>query len=211
MAMFRKSTFAILTLGLFAGCQGIAPHVGGDEKDELVGAGGRDLTEYWPDIDVPHSQNTKLLSFDMMKNEVMRATGQSWDSWAANASVLGAANWSTIWTEDRTPNQQKIVTLRKMALAVCQSVVDAEAGQATRSVFTEVDPASTIDPTAAITRTQVVKLFERVFMESPSEADITESLQALGDLQAIAPGGGPRQAWRGLCASYLASMRFLSY
>jgi hypothetical protein len=182
-------------------------------ENELEGAGGRDLTEYWPNISVPFGENTKMLIFEQIRTEVMRATGRSWlvsgvDQWEANRGVLGGADYVRSFMDDRTPSQQKLVTIRKMAFTVCGDVVTAEAGQATRTVFAAVDPAVTIDTNSAIVTTQVQALWKRFFLATPSAADVTESLSALGSLQTMS---NSREAWRGLCAGYLSSLRFLTY
>ncbi len=181
--------------------------------DPLTGAGGRDLTEFWPAISIPYGENTRMMTYEQVKNEVLRATGRSWivasvDQWAPNRSVLGGADYVRTFSDDRSPNQQKIVTLRRMAFSVCGDVVTAEAGQATRTIFTVVDPATTIDIASATATAQVQALWKRFFLVDPSAADVTESLSALGSLQTMATS---REAWRGLCGAYLASMRFLTY
>lgn len=222
-SLIAAAVLAASTLG----CTGLITGSGDDDSSdrpgesaigdpvprELVGAGGRDITQFWPNVEVRGGENTKMLNYEMLKNEVMRATGRSWvigttDQWAANRGILGGADWVTSWNEDRNPSQAKIITIRKMALKVCLDAVNADAGQTTRTLFTDLDPDLTIDPAAAITRTQVSNLYERIFLDTPAEEEITDALSALTDLQTI---NGPRLAWRGLCGAYLSSMRFLTY
>ena len=190
---------------------------GGDDgqplEDELKGAGGRDLTEFWPEIDIPFSDNAKLLNFEMMRNEVLRATGLSWqvdgvDQWERNRSALGGADYDVSWSEDRAVSQQKVVIWRKMAFTVCGDLVAAEAGQETRTVFDVVDPGITIDTADASVADQISSMWRRFFYIDPASEDRSDSLSLLNDLQDLS---GPSDAWRGLCAGYLASMRFLSY
>jgi hypothetical protein len=97
-----------------------------------------------------------------------------------------------------------------MAFTVCQDVVTAEGGQSGsgRTVFTELDPAVAIDVAAAATRAQVTSIYTRFFLEAPSSEEVADSLSLLGDVQTMSNSRG---AWRGLCAAYLASMRFLTY
>jgi hypothetical protein len=162
---------------------------------------------------VPYGENTRMLNFEQIRSEVTRATGRSWvvsgvDQWELNRSVLGGADYVKSFNDDRSPNQQKLVTLRKMAFGVCGDVVTAEAGQGTRTVFSVVDPAVTIDTTNAGVTQQVQALWKRFFRVAPDAADVTESLTALSSLQTMS---NSREAWRGLCAAYTVSMRFLSY
>jgi len=223
----NRALLAVLLAGLAtSGCSGLIssddPSDGPDgpdnpdaptepEDDRLEGAGGRDLTEHWPTIEVPYSQNTKMLSFAQMQNEVQRATGRSWvvdgqDQWEANRGVFGGADYIETWSVDRQPSQQKLVTWRKMAFTVCGAAVAADAGSDERSLFVAVDPATPIDPATATP--QIVELFSRFFLEAPSQAEIDTALTALTDLEALQ---NARQAWRGLCAAYLSSQRFLTY
>lgn len=190
----------------------VALEPGEVDPDELKGAGGRDLSEYWPSIDIPLSQNTRMLSFDMMRNEVMRATGRTWvingtDQWEPNRTGLGGADYVTIFAEDLTPSQQRMVLWRRMAFQVCGDLVAAEAGAPTRAVFTVVDPGAAIDAAAASTASQIRALFRRFFLSDAEDEDVADSLALVSTL---APGG-PDVAWRGLCAAYLGSMRFVTY
>lgn len=180
----------------------------------LKGAGGRDLTEFWDVRAVPFSANVKMLTFDMMKSEVKRATGGSWvvggvDQWEPNRSAFGGANYQTTFTEDITPSPQKILLWRKMAYAVCADAVARDAGKATRTVFTEVDPAVAISTSNAAVNAQLDALYQRFFLE---DATAQERARASGLLAAAyADGTDPKEAWRALCVGYLASMKFLSY
>ena len=179
---------------------------------EMSGAGGRDIAEYWPTIDVPLSQNTRMLSYDMLKAEVMRATGHSWviagaDQWEKNRGPLGGADFVTTFADDLTPSQARIVLIRKMAFQVCGDLVAGEAGATTRTVFADVDPGAQIDPAGDTTKAQVTSMFRRFFLEDPTQDDIADSLALIGK---IAPTGS-QAAWRGVCASYLGSLRFLTY
>lgn len=212
--MNKSTPIALLILGLTTlGCWGSIDQSGDDEKtpdpDELIGAGDRDITDFWPSIDLPYSENTQLLSFDMLRNEVLRATGISWveggtDQWNSNRSILGGADYVNTFTDDRTISQQKIVTIRKMAFSVCGDVVATDAG----SVFTDVSPDAAIAADDSSVQAQVRSMFTRFFLVEPSESQVAESSQLLLDLQAQ---GGSGEAWRGLCGAYLASMRFLTY
>lgn len=208
----RRAVAAGLLLAL-AGCTigDVSIEQGEADPDEITGAGGRDLTEYWPSIDIPLSQNTRMLNFEMMRNEVLRATGRSWvlgdvDQWEQNRIALGGADYETVFAEDLTPSQQRMVLWRRMAFQVCGDLVAAESGAATRTVFTVVDPG-TLEPTAPATLDQIRALFRRFFLSDPEAEEVGDS-QAL--LQELAPGG-TAVAWRGLCAAYLGSMRFVTY
>jgi hypothetical protein len=186
----------------------------GDRVDpaELQGAGGRDLTEYWPSIGIPLSQNTRMLGFEMMRNEVRRATGLSWvvggvDQWAQNRIPLGGADYQTVFAADSTPSQQRMVLWRRMAFQVCGDLVAAEAGAASRAVFTVVDPGAAIATGAASTASQVRALYRRFFLSDAGDEDVADSLALL---ETLGPAGG-QVAWRSLCAAYLGSMRFVTY
>lgn len=208
------------TIGVLAAVLALASCTIGDvgleegeaDPEELKGAGGRDLTEYWPSIDIPGSQNTRMLSFEMMRNEVLRATGKSWvvsgvDQWEPNRTALGGADYQTIFAEDLTPSQQRMVLWRRMAFQVCGDLVTAEAGATTRAVFTVLDPGATLDPTAPATAEQVRALYRRFFLTDADADDVSDSLTLLATL---APSGA-QAGWRGLCAAYLGSMRFVTY
>jgi len=187
---------------------------GGGSSFEMSGAGGRDISEYWLSLDIPLSQNTRMLSFEMLRSEVDRATGRSWvvagaDQWDLNRGPLGGADYATTFADDLTPSQQRIVLIRKMAFAVCGDLVTAEAGSVSPAIFTELDPGAAFDAAAANTKAQISALFRRFFLADASAVDIADG-QAL--LAALSPDGSDgRIAWRGVCASYLASMRFLTY
>ncbi|HUS65178.1 MAG TPA: hypothetical protein VMZ28_11575 [Kofleriaceae bacterium] len=204
----------ILLLLALAGCTigDVSIDQGETDPDEVKGAGGRDLTEYWPEIDIPLSQNTRMLSFEMMRNEVQRATGRSWvingtDQWEANRIPLGGADYQTVFAEDLTPSQQRMVLWRRMAFQVCGDVVAAENGAATRTVFTVLDPGAALTTTAPGTADQVRALFRRFFLSDPTDEDIADSVNLLATLNTTdAP-----TAWRGLCTAYLGSMRFVTY
>jgi len=210
-------TGALLAAGLavvLSACTGEISKEGGPgapATDEMSGAGGRDVAEYWQTIDHPLSQNTRMLSYAMLKSEVMRATGKSWvvggaDQWEKNRSALGGADFVTTFADDITPSQQRIVLIRKMAFTVCGDVINGEAGAAARTVFTELDPGVAIDVAADTTRAQIKTLFKRFFLEDAADADVADGLALLGALAA-----DPKIAWRGLCTSYVGSMRFLTY
>lgn len=204
----------ILLLLALAGCTigDVSIDQGETDPDEVKGAGGRDLTEYWPEIDIPLSQNTRMLSFEMMRNEVQRAAGRSWvlngnDQWEANRIPLGGADYETVFAEDLTPSQQRMVLWRRMAFQVCGDVVAAESGAATRTVFTVLDPGAALTTTAPGTADQVRALFRRFFLSDPTDEDIADSVNLLATLNTTdAP-----TAWRGLCTAYLGSMRFVTY
>jgi hypothetical protein len=210
--LFSTLALGACTGGLITGgrADGEEDVDGEEEVDEsqLVGAGGRDLMQFWPNIDVPFSENTKMLAYPMMRSEVIRATSIDWADWEANRELLGGADYQNQWVEDRTPSQQKFSTWRRMALDVCLELVDKEAGQSSRTVFTAIDPGEATTASDPKVREQVTNLFERFFIESPSETEIVESIQAFEDLDGA---NRPKRAWRGLCAAYLSSMRFLSY
>jgi hypothetical protein len=180
---------------------------------ELVGAGGRDVTEDWPDIDIPLSENARMLSFTQMRNEVKRATGRSWviagvDQWELKRAALGGADYVNLWDDDRVPSQQKLSVWREMAFSVCFDVVDAEANRPSRDMFALVDPGRTFSAVNPVVRDQVAAVFRHILLDDPTDDEIDESLSMLAHVQQLA---GPREAWRNLCAAYLASMRFLTY
>jgi len=213
-----KHTSAILLLAS-VGCWG---SVGGNSnsdddqtpgEDELIGAGDRNITDFWPDIDLPYSQNTQVLSYDMLRNEVQRATGLSWqldgiDQWELNKSALGGADYVNTFDDDRTISQSKIVTIRKMAFTVCDDLVKAENAAATPTIFTALKPNAGIDANNASLSQQVTLLYQRFFLVAPSASEVSESVQLLVDLNGQV---NSTQSWRGLCGAYLSSMRFLSY
>jgi len=213
-----KHTSAILLLAS-VGCWG---SVGGNSdseddptpgEDELIGAGDRNITDFWPDIDLPYSQNTQVLGFDMLRNEVQRATGLSWlidgiDQWDLNKSALGGADYVNTFDDDRTISQSKIVTIRKMAFKVCNDLVQAENAAATPTIFTVLKPNAGIDANNAALSSQVSTLYQRFFLVAPSASEVSESVQLLVDLSGQV---NSTQSWRGLCGAYLSSMRFLSY
>jgi hypothetical protein len=213
----RGRSGALLAAGLavlVSACTGEISKEGGPgapATDEMVGAGGRDVAEYWQTIEHPLSQNTRMLSYSMLKSEVMRATGRSWvvggaDQWERNRGPLGGADFVTTFADDLTPSQQRIVLIRKMAFQVCGDLVNAEAGAAARPVFSELDPGVAIDAAADTTKAQIAALFKRFFLEDAAPADLADGAALLGAL-----GTDPKIAWRGLCASYVGSMRFLTY
>ncbi|MBA3396662.1 MAG: hypothetical protein H0T89_28785 [Deltaproteobacteria bacterium] len=210
----RERRAVLLAAGLaitLTGCTGQIGDVG-TGSNEMVGAGGRNISEYWPSIDVPLSQNTRMLSFEMLRSEVSRATGRSWmiagvDQWDRNRGPLGGADYVTTFGDDLTPSQQRIVLIRKMAFQVCGDLIAAEAGAATRTVFTVVDPGAPIDVAASTTTTQITALFQRFFLTDAVDTDVADAKALLGTLA----GADGKTAWRGLCAAYLGSMRFLTY
>lgn len=184
----------------------------GDSK-HMKGAGGRSVAEYWPSIDIPMSQNTRMLSFEMLRSEVQRATGLDWalggvSQWEPNRAALGGADYVSTFADDLTPSQQRIVLLRKMAFTVCGDLVAQEGGSETREVFDVLDPADPASVTSADADSQIASLHYRFFLEEAEEIDIAESKELLSVLSAE---GGSEAAWRGVCASFLGSMRFLSY
>lgn len=211
-ARARVAVLAAACLTTGAACTGqvTSENPSGGDPIEMSGAGGRDIAEYWPDLEIPLSQNTRMLSPDMLQAEVMRATGRSWvvnsvDQWERNRGPLGGADYATTFADDLTPSQQRIVLLRKMAFSVCGDLVTAEGGAATRTVFTDVDPAAAVDATAAATKTQITSLYKRFFLAEPSDADVADTQALISNL-----GTDGKIVWRGVCASYIASMRFLT-
>lgn len=236
----QRSAVAATTMFLLAGCLGsgnltlenttlppevieggnvLPPEEGGPgippTDDRLKGAGGRDLTEFWDQLSVPLSANVKMLTFDMMKSEVKRATGGlSWviagaDQWESNRAAFGGPNYQTTFTEDITPSPQKILLWRKMAYQVCRDAVVRDAGKPTRVMFTEVDPGAPISTSNAAVTAQIEGLYQRFFLEAPTAAETTRASSLLA--AAFADGSDPKEAWRALCVGYLASMKFLSY
>jgi hypothetical protein len=211
----RVCSGALLAAGLavvLSACTGEIV-MGGEvpASNEMTGAGGRDISEYWQTIDPALSQNTRMLSYAMLRSEVTRATGRSWvvgsaDQWDKNRGPLGGADYLTTFADDLTPSQQRIVLIRKMAFQVCGDLVTAEAGATTRTVFSELDPGVAIDPAAPATKAQIAAMYRRFFLEDASNADLADGAALLGKL-----GTTPTVAWRGLCVSYLGSMHFLTY
>jgi hypothetical protein len=129
------------------------------------------------------------------------------DQWDRNRGSFGGADFVTTFTDDITPSQQRIVLVRKMAFSVCGDLIAAEAGAATRTVFDVIDPGAPID--AAKANDQIRSMFSRFFLTEPTDSDVADS-EAL--IKALAPTGAEsRIAWRGVCASYIASLRFLTY
>jgi len=198
------------------GCTGTLTSNGDPSVDpeQMEGAGGRDISEYWPSIEIPLSENTRMLSFEMMQAEVMRATGHSWeldgvDQWERNRGALGGADYVTTFADDLTPSQQRVVLWRKMAFQVCGDLVDAEAGAATRTVFTEVDPGASFDSASQATTAQIRTLFFRFFLAEPDDSDVTQGANLLSALSQTGADGPA--VWGGLCVAYLGSMRFLTY
>jgi hypothetical protein len=213
----RAAMAALLAAGcavLFGNCTGEVGRTADADSDEVLGAGGRDISEYWPSIDIPLSQNTRMLSFEMLRSEVLRATGRSWvvnnvDQWEPHRTSLGGADYVSTFADDVTPSQQRIVLIRKMAFQVCSDLVATEAGTTARSVFTELDPGAAFDAGAATTEAQIRTMFSRFFITSIENADLDDAKALLHTLSPTGADGGT--AWRGLCAAYLGSMRFLTY
>jgi hypothetical protein len=211
--LIHKTALCASIITMVAACTGevTSENPSGGDPIEMNGAGGRDIAEFWTDLEVPLSQNTRMLSFEMLRAEVKRATGRSWvvsgvDQWDRNRGPLGGADYVTTFADDLTPSQRRIVLVRKMAFSVCGDLITTEGGSATRTVFTEVDPAAAVDATAAVTKTQVESLYRRFFLAEPNAADTADTLALISTL-----GTDGKVAWRGVCASYLGSMRFLTY
>ncbi len=212
---YQRAALLAASVAALVGCSGEIEKTGEPISNEMLGAGGRDISEYWQSIDVALSQNTRMLSYSMLRSEVTRATGKSWvvagaDQWDRNRGPLGGADYKTTFADDLTPSQQRIVLIRKMAFQVCGDLVAAEAGAAaTRTVFTELDPGAAFDSASATTKAQITAMFRRFFLSDPEEADLTDGAALV---HALAPTGANGQvAWRGLCVAYLGSMRFLTY
>src|SRR5262245_60722400 len=96
MRNLRKLSTLVAVLGVGCTVESVRPDDGDDGEDnshELEGAGGRELLVDWPAIDIPYSENAKMLNFEMLRNEVKRVTGRSWveggvDQWALHRTVL---------------------------------------------------------------------------------------------------------------------------
>ena len=74
-------------------------------------------------------------------------------------------------------------------------------------MFAVLDPGAAIVPSATATADQVRALYRRFFLTDADADDVSDSLTLLATL---APSGA-NAAWRGLCAAYLGSMRFVTY
>ncbi len=178
------------------------------DGEELIGAGGRDLTEYWVSVPIPHSQNTKNLNFQMMGNKVKSATGLNCGPSEQSRQTFGAPDYIENWSEDRVINQQKINGWRAIVMECCEELVTQDAGKANRSYFTVIDPAANINIAAIPVTQQIDAMHQRMFLEEVSTSDLQESLTLLSELQTEE---SPEIAWQGLCVAYMSSMRFLSY
>lgn len=183
-------------------------------RAELQGVGGRNITEFWEELEVPLSANAKMLSFDMMKKEVQRAVGVSWvvggeDQWEKNRATLGGADYTSSFVEDITPSQQKVVLWRSLAWQVCQDAVNNDAGKTARTVFADVDPGAALTPSSAAAKDQVRKLYLRFLLENPSESELSASTSLLAD--SFNESKDPKTAWRMVCVGLLGSMKFVTY
>ena len=205
---YAHSLFITTTLSFALGCSVGSPRDINNEDDELFGAGGRDLTEFWISVPIPHSQNTKNLNFSMMRSKVERATGLTWAQWEQSKQTFGAPDYIENWHEDRFVSQQKLTRWRTMAMDICEELVAQDAGKGNRNYFTIVDPAENIDVTANPVKQQIDAMHQRMFLEKVSATDLQESLALLSELQAE---DSSELAWQGLCVAYISSMRFLSY
>lgn len=185
---------------------------GGEEPNEAVvgsSAGGQTniISDNWDEAPVRLGNNLKMLSFAQMQSEVLRATTIAYDGWAQNRAVFGAPDFTTTFFEDRTPTATKILTWRKIAFAVCGSMVQKES--ATPALFTSISPTAAIDVANAKVGDQVKAMFTKFFLEAPTSEEVEASTKALADT--VAAGGSPAEAWSNLCVAYLSSMRFLTY
>ena len=216
-----KSRTVVIACTLFVGCTGglmgaslcLNPlRARTPNSLGLAGATSRRRGQAWKFL---MGRNTKFLSYLQLRGEIRRTLDRSWvvdgvDQWGSHRTVLGGADFNRSWVADRTPNQQKIVTIRKMAFQVCGSVVAEEAGApaAQRVVFSRVNPGQNINIEAQGVQNQVRDLWQRFFLEQATQGQLDASLAGLLEAQTLA---NSRTAWQSLCAAYITSTRFLTY
>jgi hypothetical protein len=179
-------------------------------SDLLTMRSGLPIASTWLDADVAFDNNAQLLTLDALKQEVMRATGQTWtmngvEQWANVASAYGDADYATRFTDERVPTAQKLTIVRSMATAVCSAAASSSSAYA-KLGGASVDVNATIADSPAL-QSAVAAIYENFFLVKPAQADVTISTKLLLDEQAK---GGPKTAWTYLCVAYLTSINFLS-
>ena len=195
--------------------------IGGDKGDTgedrsalcgpLVGASSGSTTnvvsDSWYEAPVRFGNTIKMLNFEQLKSELAAVTGADSTELASAGAAFGAANYKTVFQDDRTPTSSKLIAYRKIAYKMCGEMVKREGN--TRALFSEIAPSAAINAEDPKVAAQVKKIFARVFLEEPTQVEIDHSTKALG--QFVAEGLSPADAWTGLCVGYLSSMRFLTY
>lgn len=208
MSFARVAHLGMLALGCTVG--------GGNDQspaddDPVIGAsaGGETnvISDNWEVASVRAGNNMKMLNFEQMQAEVLRATKVSYADWAANRDVFGAPDFQTSFQDDRTPTTTKILTWRKIAYAVCGEMIKKET--ATPTLFSSIAPTAAIDAADPKVIAQVKAIFTRFLFEAPTSSEVEASTKALVDT--VAAGSSTSEAWTSLCVSYLSSMRFLTY
>lgn len=218
MMSFRRKANLGIAVAACLGFAGGACTVGGagrnaqpPDDEPVIGAsaGGQTnvISENWELASVHAGNNLKMLNFEQMQAEVLRATSITYSAWAENQVVFGAPDYKTTFQEDRTPTATKILTWRKIAFSVCTSMVKKEA--ATPQLFSSIAPTAAISADDPKVTAQITAMFTKIFLEPPTSSELDASSKALVDTAAA--GASPTQAWSSLCASYLSSMRFLTY
>jgi len=188
---------------------------GGDSQagsgEPVIGASGGGetniISDGWAESPVRFGNNVKMLNFRQLKAEVARATGVTSYDWGTKSAIFGAADYKTSFHDDRTPAASKIVAFRKVAFDVCAQMVKAEG--TTPKLFSALSPKAALTAEDPKVAAQVKLIFTRFFVEEPTQAEVDLSTKAL--TEQTAAGASPADAWAGLCAGYLSSMRFLSY
>lgn len=172
-------------------------------------AGGQTniISDGWGDTPVRFGNNVKMLNFRQLKTEVARVTGVTSYDWGNKGAVFGAADYKTTFQDDRTPGASKIVAFRKIAFEVCDKMMAAEA--TTPKVFSALSPKAALSGNDPKVAEQVKLVFTHMFLEQPTQEEVDVSIKAL--TEQTAAGATAAEAWAGLCAGYMSSMRFLSY
>lgn len=177
----------------------------------IVGASSGSTTnvvsDSWYEAPVRFGNTLKMLNFEQLKSELAAVTGADSTELASAGAAFGAANYKTVFQDDRTPTSSKLIAYRKIAYKMCTEMITREGN--TRALFSEVAPSAAISAQDPKVAAQVKKIFARVFLEEPTQVEIDHSTNALG--QFVAEGSSPAEAWTGLCVGYLSSMRFLTY
>lgn len=198
-------------------CVGTIGEKGGKGEDNsarcapIVGASSGSTTnvvsDSWYEAPVRFGNTIKMLNFEQLKSELSAVTGADSTELASAGAAFGAANYKTVFQDDRTPTSSKLIAYRKIVYKMCTEMIKREGN--TRALFSEVAPSAAISAQDPKVAAQVKKIFARVFLEEPTQVEIDHSTKALG--QFVAEGSSPADAWTGLCVGYLSSMRFLTY
>ncbi len=212
MSMLSISLGLLLTAGVGA-CDGsgLDDQQPPPDDDPVVGASaGGDtnvISDGWETASVHGGNNLKMMNFEQLQAELLRATSITYSKWEENRLVFGGADYKTSFQEERTPTATKILTWRKITYSVCTDMIAKET--TTPKLFLAIAPNAAIDPADPKVTAQVTAIFTKFFFEPPNAQELDVSTATLA--KSVAAGGGPSDAWINLCVAYLSSMRFLAY